>query len=210
MVQRIAKKSRRAALGKFGLSSYMPHGHWTTGELTIAKQWVNKFFDREVTAMKHRSFLARRIAYQHFMHWYSARLATASRTGPPHVPPSLKFISPAPHIINIRAATAARTQLDQVSLALAAYRVIHGRYPNSPAALVGHFLPALPDDPFTGKPLTYTLGATRCRVSSVGYFSTIYKHKLPASLYRLDAITVTLSFPPGRYSWPKGISIQGK
>ncbi|MFQ5733161.1 MAG: type II secretion system protein, partial [Planctomycetaceae bacterium] len=51
----------------------------------------------------------------------------------------------------------ARVQFDlaQVMLALAAHRKDHGAYPERLSTLTPKYLPELPPDRFTGKPLTY-------------------------------------------------------
>lgn len=92
---------------------------------------------------------------------------------------------------------------------MSAYRVSHGRYPNSLAVLVGHFLPVLPANPCAGKPLTYALGTTRCRVLSIGYFATINKYQPPANFMRFGTINYT-SFSARSLFLAKGDHKAGK
>lgn len=55
-----------------------------------------------------------------------------------------------------------------VAIALAAYRKAHGRYPAQLADLALKFLPTVPDDPFTEKPLIYKPDANGYLLYSVG------------------------------------------
>lgn len=66
------------------------------------------------------------------------------------------------------AQTEAHRHIAQVAIALRLYRHKHGRYPDSLQALVPRFLPSVPIDPFTGKPLQYRRTQKGFRVWSIG------------------------------------------
>jgi hypothetical protein len=59
-------------------------------------------------------------------------------------------------------------RLTRVTLALARYRLAHGRLPETLGALAPEFLDGVPVDPFTEKPFIYEPGADPPRVLSVG------------------------------------------
>ncbi len=62
----------------------------------------------------------------------------------------------------------AQTRLAEVSLALAAYRADHGRYPPQLSVLCPKYLPELPKDPFSDGDFRYFLRAENCILYSVG------------------------------------------
>jgi len=62
----------------------------------------------------------------------------------------------------------ARQATAHVALASQRYRLAHGDYPEKLEDLVATFLPELPVDPFTGKPLLYVNDGSRVLVYSVG------------------------------------------
>ena len=63
----------------------------------------------------------------------------------------------------------AQNALLEVTLALRAYQLAHGRYPAQLSALVPGYLHAVPDDPFAlSGPLRYTLHGQQCVLYSVG------------------------------------------
>lgn len=67
------------------------------------------------------------------------------------------------------AATAdARHQAARLGLAAAAYRLKHGRPPAQPADLVPEFLPAVPLDPFDGKPMKMVTSSNEVIFYSIG------------------------------------------
>lgn len=99
-------------------------------------------------------------------------LATARITPLPQKPPAprtgpfARWVSPyevisrlaianvAPILVNSGAAID-RLSLDSVACALERHRLAHGRHPGSLAALVPHYLPAIPTGIFDGEPLRY-------------------------------------------------------
>ena len=191
--QHMADRKDRRMLRRIGFSSLIPHG-WNTGDTIFAMRWSNRIIDREVAALKQPNFIRRWIALQHFNRWRAVQLAGARQNNPVGATAADKLLTPAARTARIRTAVAAKMNLDQASLALAAYRARHGAYPNSLAALVPHYLPSIPHDPFTGKPLAYLLQVRDCRVWSIGGFTAGGKN--PPRWARLQ---VVLTFPPGRY-----------
>ncbi|GBC98642.1 hypothetical protein HRbin17_01156 [bacterium HR17] len=59
-------------------------------------------------------------------------------------------------------------RIGMTAMALRLYRHGHGRYPETLQALVPQYLPAVPTDPFDGKPLRYRRSAKGFKVWSVG------------------------------------------
>jgi hypothetical protein len=59
-------------------------------------------------------------------------------------------------------------RLAEIALALSAYHVREGRYPESPSLLVPDYLPEIPADTFTGEPLHYRLEGNGYVLYSVG------------------------------------------
>ncbi len=57
--------------------------------------------------------------------------------------------------LNYEALAGAQFEITRLSFALAAFRADHGHYPASLAELVPHDIQALPNDPFSGRPLVY-------------------------------------------------------
>jgi hypothetical protein len=70
--------------------------------------------------------------------------------------------------LNYEARARAQFDITRLSFALAAFRADHGHYPASLAELVPHDIEALPNDPFTGRPLVYRLMPNGYALYSVG------------------------------------------
>ena len=68
-------------------------------------------------------------------------------------------------------ATAAQTSVDQarIACALEQYRLAHGDFPESLAALVPPLMAKLPTDPITGEPYRYQRSQGGYRLYSVGW-----------------------------------------
>jgi hypothetical protein len=73
----------------------------------------------------------------------------------------------------------------RVELALQAYRRLHGRYPRQLADLIPAFLPSVPEDPFTGRPLGYQSTEDSYSLSSAGVAPVRYDAAAPS--HRVDS-----------------------
>ena len=60
--------------------------------------------------------------------------------------------------------------LDALTLAITAYHLAHEVFPNHLAQLAPKYLPAIPRDPFTGKPFQYTASPIGSTITSAGHF----------------------------------------
>ncbi len=105
-------------------------------------------------------------------------------------------------LVSLAARVRSAQRMTRVVLALAAYRRRHGRYPKTLACLVPTYLPKMPLDAFTGKPLHYIAAGGKCGIFSVGEFhglstGALGSQKNPEMVVQLKTNPANHSTGPG-------------
>ncbi len=138
---------------------------WSQSSYANAMIIVNHFQDRLVNTFKIHSLIGRLIALKKDEAFWRHK-----SSNPIIVYLVKNLLKDEPLIINNTSNLAARSRMDYLVFALAAYRSDHGIFPDRLAQLSPKYLRAIPRDPFTGKPFQYSTGPTGCTIASPGRF----------------------------------------
>ena len=133
-------------------------------DINAVLRQVNNAFDTLVATAKNPSYLLARKKIKALENRWGeqAKPAGSSLHPKPRLSYSLRRlidITFLPSSLAARARAGMQDQMEQIALALAAYRTEHHHYPAELTSLSPDYLPAIPRDVFTGKPLHYQINS---------------------------------------------------